>query len=402
MCSTLTSAPLTFCRPMSPARRRVALLVETSNAYARDVLQGIRSWMRQHQTWSIRLVEHGRGAEVPPWLAGWKGDGIIARVENAAIAQALRRTRLPVVDVSAALAEPAFPRVSTDSDAVTRLAVEHLVERGFKLFGYCGEARFLWSQARAKSFRTQLESLGFSCTVFGAADPRAGAPIIDDEVQAIAAWLRALPKPVGVLACYDSRGQQVLDACHLAGLKVPDEVAVMGVHNDELLCELCDPPLTSVIPNARRAGYVAAKLLARMMSGKRVPVQTHTVAPLGVAARQSTDVVAVGDAKLAAALRFIRERAPQRTTVRDVLKAVPMARTLLERKFRQFLGCTVHEHIEATRLEFVRGLLVGSDLSVGEIAERAGFEHAEYMSVAFRRWSGSSPREYRAQHRLSG
>jgi LacI family transcriptional regulator len=385
---------------MPPPRRRVALLVETSNAYARDLLHGIRSWMRQHQAWSIRLVEHGRGAHVPSWLSGWKGDGIIARVENAAIAQALRRTQLPVVDVSAALPSAVFPRVSTDSEAVTQLAVEHLVARGLKHFGYCGESRFLWSHVRAESFRRQLRVLGFACSAFHPAAAPDGEPAVEDEVQAIAAWLRALPKPVGVLACYDIRGQQVLDACHLAGLKVPDEVAVIGVHNDELLCELCDPPLTSVIPNARRAGYVAAKLLARMMTGKKVPLQAHTVAPLGVAARQSTDVVAVGDAKLAAALRFIRERAPQRTSVRDVLKAVPMARTLLERKFRQYLDCTVHEHIEATRLEFVRGLLVGSDLSIGEIAQRAGFEHAEYMSVAFRRWSGLPPREYRARHRL--
>lgn len=383
---------------MRRRRRKVALLVETSNTYARDLLHGMRAWMREHEAWTIRFSEQGRGADSPAWLRDWDGDGIIARVENAAIAAALHSTGLPVIDVSAALPELRFPRVSTDSEAVTRFAVEHLTERGLRHFGYCGDARFLWSQRRAEFFAAQLRSRGHACSIFEGRAGRTRATV-EAEVRAIAAWLGALPKPAGVLACYDIRGQQVLEACQLAGLSVPDDVAVMGVHNDELLCDLCDPPLTSVIPNARRAGYVAASLLARLMSGKRVALETHVVEPLGVAARQSTDLVAVDDPKVSAAVRFIREQTPRPITVRDVLRAVPMARTLLERKFRRYLGCTVHERIERSRLEFVKTLLLETDLSVGAIAERAGFEHPEYMSVAFRRWSGLPPRAFRARHR---
>lgn len=222
---------------------------------------------------------------------------------------------------------------------------------------------------------------------------------VDEEIGAMAAWLKGLARPVGVLAAIDPRGQQVLAACRLAGLAVPEEVAVIGVHNDELLCDLCDPPLSSVIPDARRAGYVAAGLLAKAMAGRRLAVTLHEIAPLGVASRQSTDMAAVADAKIAGAVRFMRQHAAGGANVGDVLRAVPMARTALERRFKAALGTTPHAHLRKLRIEHVKELLVSTSLPVGEIATAAGFEHIEYLSAMFRRVCGLSPREFRAQHR---
>jgi LacI family transcriptional regulator len=379
-------------------RRKVALLVETSNAYARELLHGVRAWGREQHAWSMRLSEQGRGAGLPPWLRDWRGDGIIARVNNAEIARALRRTRVPVVDVAAALATPVFPRVVTDGAAATRLAAEHLRDRGFRHFAYCGDRQFRWSAQRGRFFTEQVRTMGGTVAHFAQPEPVGETGRADAEQAALVAWLRTLPKPAGVLACYDVRGQQVLEACHEAGLAVPDEVAVIGVHNDELLCDLCDPPLSSVIPDARRAGYEAAALLERMMAGADVPVTTRLIEPLGVAARQSTDVVAVADARVSAAVRFIREHAASGIDVADVLRAVPMSRTLLERKFRQLIGHSPHEHILRVRVERVKALLATTELAVGAIAERVGVAHPEYLSVAFRRATGLSPREYRTRH----
>ena len=378
-----------------PSRKKVALLIETSNGYARELLQGIRAWQREHGAWAIRLSEHGRGTGVPGWLRDWRGDGVIARVENPRIAVELRAVRLPVVDVSAALPRTPFPRVSTDSEAVTLAAAEHLRERGFRHFAYCGDARFLWSVRRGIFFQRQIRALGGICAAFA---PQRSDATTEGEIAAIARWLMKLPKPVGVLACYDIRGQLVLEACKLAGFSVPTEVGVIGVHNDELLCELCDPPLTSVIPNARRAGYEAAALLASMMAGKKVAPASRLIPPLGVAARQSTDVVAVNDAPVAAAARFIREHSMSGIKVKDVLRAVPMSRTLLERRFRRTFGHTPGAHILKVRLEQVKTLLATTGLSVGAIAERTGFFHSEYLSVAFRRETGLTPTSYRAAH----
>jgi LacI family transcriptional regulator len=380
-------------------RPDVALLIETSNSYARELLQGIRSYLGEHPRWAIHWFEHGRGEAALAWLRHWHGDGIIARVENRRIAAAIRATGLPAVDVSAALTGVEFPRVATDTRATARLAADHLRERGLVHFGYCGDDRFHWSRLRGRHFAEYLAAAGFACGAFGSSR-RTRARGAGDELHELADWVRGLPKPAGILAGYDACGRQVLEACRRAGVAVPDDVAVIGVHNDELLCELCDPPLSSVVPDARRAGYEAAALLARLMAGKAVPVGVRAVEPIGVVTRQSTDVVAVHDPAVAAAVRLIRDRACDGITVADVLRAVPVSRSLLERRFKELLGSTLHEQIVRVRLARVRALLATTDLALPQIAERTGFRHAEYLSVAFKRATGVSPTTYRARHQV--
>jgi LacI family transcriptional regulator len=378
--------------------RKVALLIETSNRYGRDLLYGVRDWMRQGERWAIRFTEQGRRAPLPTWLKDWQGDGIIARVDSPQIAAALRRTRLPVVDVSAERFSSEFSRVSIDNGAVARLAAEHLEAKGFSDFAYCGDRRFLWSRQRGEEFRRCLVEKGRRCMDFSAKAEMA-KPGSDAEIRAIARWLKGLPKPVGVFACYDGRALQVLEACQLLGLQVPEEVAVLGVDNDELVCELANPPLSSVQPNARRSGYEAAALLARMMGGeKKAVAPTHQVQPVRVVERQSTDVVAVEDAKVAAALKFIRLHACEGVDVGDVLRAVPMSRTRLEQKFKALLGHSPHRQLVQQRIARAKHLLAESKVAISEVAEQAGFDNASYLSVAFRRETGLSPFAYRAKH----
>jgi LacI family transcriptional regulator len=378
--------------------RKVALLIETSNRYGRDLLYGVRDWMRESERWAIRFTEQGRRAPLPTWLKDWQGDGIIARVDSPQIAAALRRTRLPVVDVSAERFSSEFSRVSIDNGAVARLAAEHLATKGFLDFAYCGDRRFLWSRQRGVEFRRCLAEKGRRCVDFG--EPAGTAkPGSDAEIRAIARWLKGLPKPVGVFACYDGRALQVLEACQLLGLHVPDQVAVLGVDNDELVCELANPPLSSVQPNARRSGYEAAALLARLMGGeKKAVAPTHQVQPVRVVERQSTDVVAVADVKVAAALKFIRLHACEGMDVGDVLRAVPMSRTRLEQKFKALLGHSPHRQLVQQRIARAKHLLAESKIAISEVAEQAGFDNASYLSVAFRRETGLSPFAYRAKH----
>ena len=215
------------------------------------------------------------------------------------------------------------------------------------------------------------------------------------EQVRIRRWLERLPKPVGIMACYDVRARLLLEVCRLANWKVPDEIAVVGVHNDDLLCDLCDPPLSSVIPNARRAGSEAASLLERMMNGETVEQRRIEIPPLGVATRQSTDVVAVADLRIAGVLRFIRDHATEGITVRDLLRQAGISRSLLEKRFNKLLGRTPHAQILSVRLQCVKDLLTQTDLPVARIAERTGFENAEYLSVAFKRETGETPRQFR-------
>lgn len=379
-------------------RRQVALLIETSNSYARGLLEGVIGYAREHESWSIYLPEQRRGEQPPAWLGRWSGDGIIARMENQQIAAAVARTRLPVIDVSAARTLPAIPWVETDDEAIARLAVEHLVERGFRRLAFCGDPRFNWSQWRCGHFQRLAQAAGCDTWVYQA-PLRAGRPLSwDREHQRLTVWLKHLPRPIGIMACYDIKGQQLLDACRDLDVAVPEEIAVIGVDNDHLICELCGPPLSSVIPDAERTGYIAAELLERMMRGQPVPTLTNLVKPRGICTRRSTDVLAIEDPSVAAALRVIREFACDGIQVADVLRRVPLSRRVLESRFVALLGRTPHEEIVRVKLERVRRLLRETDLPLKAIADRSGFSSEDYLSVAFKRAEGLAPGEFRARH----
>ncbi|MGC1273355.1 MAG: DNA-binding transcriptional regulator [Planctomycetaceae bacterium] len=376
-------------------RPAVALLIETSNAYARGLLAGIVRYARElHPPWSIRLVEQGRGDPPPAWLRNWKGDGIVARIETQTIARAVKATGLPVVDVSAARHVPGVPWVETDDGAIAKLAAEHLLERGFRHFGFCGEPGFNWSNWREAAFVRSLRDAGHACEVFDTPSQSRRA----HEREAMARWIARLPKPAGVMACYDIRAQQLLDACRDAGVAVPDEIAVIGVDNDELLCDLSMPPLSSVVPDSRRAGYEAARLLDQLLAGRKVPAEPVLVPPLGVATRQSTDVLAIDDRDVAQAIRFIREHACDGIAVSDVLRVVPLSRRAFEKRFLDRLGRTPHQEILRLKIARAEQLLTETDLSLAAIAERTGFRHAEYLSVAFKRATGRTPGQHRTAH----
>jgi LacI family transcriptional regulator len=370
-------------------RRSVALLVETSNAYARGLLAGIMAYVRQHQPWSIYLPELGRG-DVPP---SWRGDGIIARIETKAIARAVAKTRLPVVDVSAGRHRKDLPWVETDDGAISKLAVEHLLERGFRHLAFCGERRFNWSRWRAEHVQKLARESGVSFHIHESS----GTDPWTKEHNALLAWVKKLPKPVGIMACYDIKAQQLLDVCRENGVGVPEEVAVIGVDNDPLLCSLTTPPLTSVIPNTHRTGYEAAALLDRMMSGERIAPKGHFIPPIGVETRQSTDVLALADREIAAAVRFIREHACDGATISDLLRVVPLSRRVMESRYRKSTGRTPHQDLVRFRIERVKQLLAETDHSLERIATLAGFDHPEYMSVAFKRETGTTPGRFRLQ-----
>jgi LacI family transcriptional regulator len=242
-----------------------------------------------------------------------------------------------------------------------------------------------------------VRSEGFPCAFYQPS--RRTAPDDATLMEDLVGWIRKLPKPVGVMACYDLRGVQALEACRRAVIAVPEEVAVVGVDNDEVLCELSHPPLTSIIPNTHRTGHEAAALLDRLMGGARIePGATHLIPPLGIATRQSSDVLAIEDPHVARALHYIRQHACEGIKVTDVLRALPQSRRILENKFIKLIGRTPHEEILRVRLDRVKQLLHGTRLSLAEIAGRTGFNHVEYLTVVFRNKVGLPPGKYRAQN----
>jgi LacI family transcriptional regulator, galactose operon repressor len=383
---------------------RVALLIETSRGYGRGILRGIVRYARIHGPWSFYITP-GDFEQALPKMGQWGGTGIIARIETAPVARAILATGLPVIalDLSAEQLRAGSPlsRVSEicpDSRKAARMAAEHLLERGLRRFAFVGIDGRIWSSQREEGFRERIEEEGLSCHIYRPPRARRDREWAREQVY-LAAWLRTLPRPLGLMATNDDRGREVLEACHLAGVQVPDEVAVVGMDDDQLLCELSSPSLSSVALNMDQGGYEAAELLDRLMSGKAKGPRRILVEPTGVVTRRSTDVLAMEDRTVAAALRFIRENAQGKIQVRDVLREVPISRRSLEMRFRREVGRSLHAEIQRTRLSEAKKLLKETDLPMPRLAELSGFGSASYLGMVFRRETGMTPARYRTRVR---
>ena len=377
-------------------RRSVALLIETSNGYCRGLLEGINTYAKHHASWSIHLTEQERGASPPAWLKTWHGDGIIARIETDAIGQTLRQFGLPIVDLSAARHLKGIPWADTDDEAIARLAVAHFTERGFRHLGYCGDPGFAWSTARCSHFH-QIAAAAECQSYEHQVTPRYAPDFSwDIEKQRIAAWLTKLPRPLAVMACYDFQAQQVLNVCRELEISVPEEISVLGVDDDRLICELSEPGLSSIIPDTRQTGYEAAELLDRMMNGESISAQQPLITqPLGIRTRESTDTLAIEDPDIARALSYIRQNAMSKIRVADILPLVSLSRRALEHRFLGLVGRTPHQEITRVRIERIKVLLRETSLSILQISQRSGFDHAEYMAAVFKRETGMTPTQFR-------
>lgn len=380
---------------------KVALLIETSGGYGRSFLAGVARYARLHGPWSFYILPRGH-EQVLPDMKQWGGTGIIARVRSRKVAAAIAAAEVPAIGLDlapevVASMPPGFrpSEIHPDSQAIARLAAEHLFERGFAHFAFVGVRDRIWSQERHQAFSEYLlRTRGYACTVFTLSEVTRTARFSQDQ-QRLGAWLKQQPKPLGLMSCNDDCGREVLDAALQVGLSVPDEMAVVGVDNDEVLCELCDPPLSSVALNAEKGGYEAASLLDSLMAGRSKKARRLVVQPLGVVARRSTEVWAVADRNIARALQFIRDHAHEPIGVSDVLRLVPMSRRALEVRFRQVARRSIHDEIIAARLRLAQKLLRETDLTLEAMAERCGFGSASHMSVVFAREVGLAPAQYR-------
>jgi LacI family transcriptional regulator len=291
--------------------------------------------------------------------------------------------------------------VVTDSATIGHMAAEHLLRCGFRHFAFCGYAstpaeHTPWSRLRRESFSERLVKAGFEEPADHVLLPT--RTDWQQERRALARWLESLPKPVGLMACNDDCGQQVMEACKLASQPVPDAVAVIGADNDELVCGLSDPAMSSVGVNFERAGYEAGQALERLMCGSRGVSSKITVFATHVVARRSTDIVAVKDRQLAKALRFIRDHARKPLAVDEVVLATALSRRALERRFRREIGCSVLDEIRRARTDQIVKLLVETDLPVGEIAGSLGFEDVQHFARYFRAAKKVSPVAYRKSY----
>jgi LacI family transcriptional regulator len=380
----------------SRARRRVLTFLPSGTGYAREILRGIALHCQLEGGWQMvpdSRLPGGWGTVQPGDF-----DGVIGILVDRVKLAHLDKLRCPIVNVSSM--GPIIPPTSvvTDNDAIGSMAAEFFLLRGFRHFAFCGMPFHGASTAREASFRARLAKDAFETFTTSA------VPVSENRVEwgtylrRLGAWLADLPKPIGVLAVNDLRGRDLVDACHQLGLRVPDEVAILGVDNDIFLCETSFPMLASVDANLRRIGQAAGELLSSLMRGGKPPKAPLRIPPTGVIARLSADIHAVPDARVADAVRYIREHAGEPLRAADVARHVPVARRSLERRFRQALGRSLEDEIRMARIERAKQLLRQTTLSVEEVAERSGFHYQAHLSTAFKKATGLPPAAWRREH----
>lgn len=384
-----------YTAPVPPLKKqmpRVAILLSSPYPDHLKVLRGILRFTQLHAPWSLD-VRMGRAGEPTAFdPARWNFDGLVTNRMPPDLAALVRRHRTPVVSVNADLGcgRP-VARIECDNDAIARMAAAHLITRGFTAFAFVGERSGLeWSVRRGQVFRQELAARGFRCHVY---DDDGGA----DDPARLRAWLAALPPRTALFAAYDIRARQVMDACLEEGIGVPDDLAILGVDNDEILCETATPALSSITMTTEEAGYDAAALLNRVMTTGRRPHGTVLIRFSGreVVARRSTARDLARDDLVRRCRDLIDANPGGKFNVADLVANLRVSRRTLETHFRAATGHSVNDEITALRLRRAQTLLARTRLTQTQIAAACGFTDASHMNVVFRRRLGARPSSYR-------
>ena len=360
--------------------------------YEHGIARGVVRYARGRPDWS--LYGYGWMFQSIGSLERWDGDGLVARIESGRDADRLAERGLPVVDVAGAWLRPRFGRVSNDDAATGELAGRHLRALGFRHFAFCGVAKVGWSRMRREGFRAVLG--GAPLPVFEQTLPWWEKLRHSDR---LVQWIRVLPRPVAIFACNDVAGLKVAAACRSAGLSIPQEVAIQGVDNEDILCELCVPTLSSIVLDCDQIGYHAAELLAHMLEGRGARAEApQLIAPREVVDRASTGVLTTADPIVQQTVALIRSMTGEPLHVKELLKRIPASRRSLEIRFRKALGRSVHEEIVRVRIERAKELLRTTSLTVAAVAASAGFSNAQRFHESFLKAAGVTPGAYRKSH----
>ncbi len=376
--------------------KRIILLLETSRAFGRQLIIGIIRYSKLHGPWVFYKEPIDLKSSIPH-LTNWKPDGIIMR--DSLITNELLKLKKPTI---LAIHDSRYPKnlpvIKTDSYSIAKMASEHFLEKGLKNFAFCGFDSYDWSDGRKFFFNKFINDAGYK--VYNYTQPtKESGTYWRGEQQHLIKWIKTLPKPVGIFACNDDRGQHLLEVCKILNLRVTEDVAVIGVDNDPMVCELSDPPLTSIALDVEAAGFEAAKLMDYMIECKKHCNDHILVSPTHIVQRQSSDILAIDDIEVAKAIKFIKENIKEKILIKDVVKATCLSRRSLERRFKRTINRTIYSQIQHERVELLAKLLIETDLPISEITSLFNFTDAEHISRYFKREKGIGLREFRKLHK---
>ncbi len=387
--------------------KRVALaIVAHEYAYGLDKIKGISNYYRKHSAWEIHRSTLSQPFVMPEELRGWAGDGVIGQIYNEADSRNLRSLGIPVVNTASSgdLATD-VPSVAMDNHAIGRMAAEHLVECKLDHFAFIGPAGLTHAQERYEGFSQGLEKAGATCVMLECSHGEAVDSHVSEEElvnpASLQEVLRGLELPIGIMASSDRVGFAVLEACRRLGLRSPEDVAVMGVDDDDIYCNFAYSSMTSIDPDAEKVGFTAAAMLDKLMAGEPLEEQHVLISPKRIVFRNSTDMTRSDYPEVARALRFIRSHADEFIDVTNVLDVVPVSRRWLETKFKEEVGHGIYQEILRIHIERAKELLAATDWPVSRIARESGFANTERIEFAFQKKQGLSTAEYRRQQGIA-
>jgi len=389
---------------------RILLLIENSRAYGRGLMRGIARYTRIHRPWDFIIKpDFYSRPPVSETLEDFKGflnqldikkiDGMIIRELPSPFMKFLAKMDVPsiIIPYLNEFPENFTNKIITDSKAISEMVAKYFIEKGFRNFAYSGYDSMFWSEKRKKNFKNFLNKNGFDLFLHSNPEQIKNYQWQKDK-ESLAKWLSQVPKPIGLLACTDDRALQVLEACRYANIKVPEEVSIVGVDNDDLICDLSSVGISSVDLTTEQAGYESAARLESIIHGEAVQEFTIKVLPKRVITRQSSDILAIEDNAVAKAIKFIRENFRKNIRVGDVINATTCSRRVLEKKFTKNLGKTIAQEIRRFRVDKITELLTETDLPIKQIAAMSGFESTKHISRYFSREKKMGPQQYRKIH----
>jgi len=372
---------------------RVLVVLPTAQKACRDKLHGILRYAHLNGPWDVQTQEDHPFIVRLGSFRNWKPDGILYGANDTSFKTALRAKEIPVVRLDPGRTVPAWQSsVRHDSRLIAESVADHFLHLGLSNFAFVGSIPdFGWSQMRSKAFVERLKKVGVCCHRY--------TPVHAEdwglEQRHMQTWLRSLPKPCGLMVSVDLRAKQVLDTCRTSGIRVPEEIAVVGVDNDATICENTTPTLSSVLPDFEGGGYLAAELLDRLLRGLQKKPVHLTYGVRGIIQRQSSQYLRQSDHLIASAVEFIRLNACAGIAVSDVVEQMNVSRRHAERHFRTACGHSILDEIQHRRLERVLALLRETNLPIREIGARCGYETEIYLKVLFKKRFGITMREYR-------
>ncbi len=374
---------------------KIAILVDTSTGWGRRIVRGVLDYTMQHGPWHVWIEPKGQNElfNVP---SDSNIDGIIARISTPELVKEINKCKIPTVNISGlVLKNSNFPRITTDWDAAAILAENHFRDRALQNFAYAGPIQLSYVHEHELAFKKVLAKTGTTCHVYQPEINRDHLKQWESRHKSLIPWLKSLPKPIGIYTWGFQIGRDIINACREANISIPHDVAVLGGDYDELLSDSCHPALSGIATPAKQIGYQATKILHSMIKGTGVPKKDIFIKPEEIEERLSTEMMAIDDPQIIKALEFLRDHACEPIKVEDILKAVPMARRSLERRFMQYIGRNPAQEIRHLRINQARKLLVKTDLSMEDIAEACGYASYNYLGNVFKAETGYSPGRYR-------